>query len=222
VFKKLISNIIHLIYKQKCLGCGCSKTGEILCKTCEKELKFSTVYAQGVYEGVKIFSALEYNGAIKKLIHQLKYNHKKGASKVLAKLLYEYFLKIKLGENLIIIPVPSHQQRVLRRGYCQTNLICEEFSRLSGLKVETKILKKIKNTKPQYKLSVEKRRKNLADSFALNLKDYSGENILLVDDIFTTGATLEEIINLFKKESVHNFTALTVCKTSLHSFEQAC
>lgn len=219
MFKKLISNVIDLIYTQKCLGCGCSKNGEILCKTCEKDLKFSTVYAQSVYESVEIYSAFEYGGKLKKLIQQLKFNHKKGTAKILAKLLYEYFLKIGCRENLIIIPVPSHKQRVLRRGYCQTNLICEEFSQLLNIKTETKILKKIKNTKPQYKLSIEKRRKNLAGSFALNLENYSGENILLVDDITTTGATLEEIINLFKKENIHSLTALTVCKTS---FQQGC
>ena len=219
MLKRLFSNIINLIYEQKCFGCGCSKTGETLCKTCEKELKFLTVYAQSVYEGVEIYSAFEYCGTLKKLIQKLKFAHKRNTSKVLAALLYEYFLKIGRDENLIIIPVPSHKQRILRRGYCQTNLICEEFSRLSGLKTETKILKKTKNTKPQYKLSIEKRRRNLAGSFALDLKNYNGENILLIDDITTTGATLEEIISLFKNENITNLTALTICKTR---FEQGC
>ena len=219
MFKRLFLDIINLIYKQKCFGCGCSKSGEILCKTCEKELEFSTVYAQSVYEGVEIFSAFEYGGTLKKLIQQFKFNHRKGIAKILAVLLYEYFLKMSRRENLIVIPVPSHKQRVLRRGYCQTNLICEEFSRLSGIKTDTKILKKVRNTKPQYKLSIEKRRKNLAGSFALNLENYNGENILLIDDIATTGATLEEIINLFKMENINNLTVLTVCKTN---FKQGC
>ncbi len=208
---------MSLVYKQRCLGCGCSKTGEILCKTCEKDLKFSTVYAQGVYENVEIFSAFEYGGTVKKLIQNLKFNHKRSTAKILAKLLYEYFIKIRHDENLIIIPVPSHKQRILKRGYCQTNLICEEFSRLSGLKIETNILKKIKNTEPQYRLNTEQRKKNLAGGFSLNLKNYNGENILLIDDIFTTGATLEEVINIFKKENIHNLTGLTICKTR---FEQ--
>ena len=214
MFRRFFSNIIDLIYKQRCLGCGCSKTGEILCKTCEKELKFSIVYAQNIYEEIEIFSALKYEGIVKKLIQQFKFNHRKSISKILAALLYEYFLKIGRTNNTIIIPVPSHKQRILKRGYCHTNLICQEFSRLSNIKIETKILKKIKNTKPQYKLSIEKRRKNLKGSFALNLENYNGENILLIDDIFTTGATLEEIINTFKKENINNLTVLTVCKTS--------
>lgn len=217
LIKPVLSNISGLIYKQKCVGCGCSKDNVLLCKNCKKSIEFSTVYQQGFFENVKIFSAFPYKDIPKKLVHQLKFNHKKGVSKILAALLYEYFLKTELSKNdiknFIIIPVPSHKQRVSIRGYCQTNLICEEFSRISDVKFNTEILKKIKNTKPQFKLNSKERRENLKDSFSLCLNNYNGENILLIDDITTTGATLQEIIKLFKKENITNLAVLTVCKT---------
>lgn len=211
----ILSSISGLIYKQKCLVCGCSKENAFVCKPCLKTVEFCTSFEQAKIENIKIYSAFLYEGILKKLIHALKFGHKKGVSKILGKLLYEYFLNTKLENNFIIIPTPSHKQRVLTRGYCQVNLICSEFSKLSNIKINNKILKKIKNSKPQFELNKKSRKENLKGTFGLNLKNYNGENILLVDDITTTGATLEEIINLFKSQNITNITAITLCKTPL-------
>lgn len=211
----MLSSIFGLIYRQKCLVCGCSKESNFVCKSCLKTLSFCTSFEQAKIENVKIYSAFLYEGILKKLIHALKFNHKKNTSKILAHLLYEYFLSTKLENNFIIVPTPSHKQRVLTRGYCQVNLICSEFSKLSNIKINDKILKKIKNSKPQFELNKKLRKENLKGTFEINLENYNGENILLIDDITTTGATLEEIITLFKNKNITNITALTLCKTLL-------
>ena len=93
-------------------------------------------------------------------------------------------------------------------------LIAKEFSKLTNIKINKKLIKKIKYTKPQYK--VKNRYKNILNSFQINKKELLNVNnktILLIDDITTSGATLEEIINLLLEYNINKIVCLTIAKT---------
>ena len=203
-----------MIYKKKCLICGCSKTDDLLCKTCLKDVHFLSYFAHKIYKKIPIYSAAIYDKNIKSLIQMLKFKHKKSASKPLSNILFKYFKKLNLNEEFIIIYPPSFFIKSAQRGYNHMFLIAKEFSKLTGFKINKKLIKKIKPTKPQYK--AKDRRKNIKGSFHINQKELlklKDKKLLLIDDITTSGATLEEIINCFLELNFNNITCLTISKT---------
>ena len=185
-----------------------------MCKTCLKDVQFLSCFAHKIYEKIPIYSATIYDKNIKSLIQMLKFKHKKSASKPLTNILFSYYKKINLKDDFIIIYPPSFFIKSAQRGYNHMFLIAKEFSKLTGFKVNNKIIIKIKPTKPQYK--AKDRRKNIKGSFKINQKELSklkDKKLLLIDDITTSGATLEEIINCFLKLNFNNITCLTISKT---------
>ena len=217
MLKSLLNSIyrefLNLIYNEKCLICSCAKTQNLLCKNCSKGVHYLSSFPQRFYKEIPIFCATLYKDSIKILIQKLKFLHKKHCSKALAEILFNYFEKLNLNKDYIIVYPPSNLDKIAYRGYNHTYLIAKEFSKLSNLNINTKLIKKIKHTKPQYK--AKNRHKNIEGSFEINKKELAllkNKNILLIDDITTSGATLEEIINCFLKENFKNITCLVLSK----------
>lgn len=209
----LLSHFYNLIYNQKCIICGCSKVDNLLCKTCLKDVYYLSSFAQRIYKEIPIFCAANYKGTAKILIQKLKFSHKKKAAISLADILFRYFQKLNLKDDYILIYPPSNYAKSAFRGYNHMFLIAKEFSKLTGFKINKDLIKKIKYTKPQYK--AKNRHLNIKGSFQINQKYielYKDKNILLIDDITTSGATLEEIINCLKEADFKNITCLTITK----------
>lgn len=210
---QIIDSVLNLIYNQKCLICSCAKTDNLLCKNCAKDVEYLSGFAQRKYKNILIFSATIYRGTTKKLIHLLKFSHNKKAAKPLAHILFNYFKKLEIENDYIIVYPPSFFLKNAYRGYNHMFLISKEFSKLTGFKIKKDLIKKIKPTKPQYK--TRNRHKNIKDSFEINekyIKEFKNKNILLIDDITTSGATLEELINCFLQKEIYNITCLTISK----------
>lgn len=214
IIPDLYDNFLNMIYKKKCLICGCSKTDDLLCKTCLKDVQFLSYFAHKFYNRIPIYSAAIYDKNIKALIQMLKFKHKKSASKPLSDILFSYFKKLNLQDDFIIVYPPSYFIKSAERGYNHMFLIAKHFSKLTGFEINKNLIKKIKPTKPQYK--AKDRRKNIKGSFRINQKELlklKDKKLLLIDDITTSGATLEEIINCFLELNFNNITCLTISKT---------
>lgn len=214
IIPDLYDNFLNMIYKKKCLICGCSKTDDLLCKTCLKDVQFLSYFAHKFYNRIPIYSAAIYDKNIKTLIQMLKFKHKKSASKPLSDILFSYFKKLNLKDDFIIVYPPSYFIKSAERGYNHMFLIAKHFSKLTGFEINKNLIKKIKPTKPQYK--AKDRRKNIKGSFKINQKELlklKDKKLLLIDDITTSGATLEEIINCFLELDFNNITCLTISKT---------
>ncbi|MBR2068331.1 MAG: ComF family protein [Candidatus Gastranaerophilales bacterium] len=213
MFKGLLLKILDLIYKKKCIVCSCAKTDDLLCKNCAKDVNFLSGFPHKIYNSIPIYSACVYTTTVKTIIHLLKFSHKKQASLVLAQLLFEYFKKLKLNNDFIIVYPGSFYLTKWMRGYEHMYLVAKEFSKLSGLKFYKSAILKVKNITPQYK--AKNRRKNVLGAYQINKKiinKIKDKPILLIDDIITTGATIEEVINTLKKEGVSNITCITISK----------
>lgn len=213
MIKNLISSFLNLIYNQKCLVCSCAKTDELLCKSCLKDVHYLSTFPQRIFNSTEIYCATIYQSTTKKLIQLLKFSHKKKASKALAYILFEYFKRLNLNKDFIIVYPPSFFVKTAQRGYEHMFLIAKEFSKLTGFNVYKDLIIKSKPTKPQYK--AKNRHSNIKDSFKINQKyieELKNKNILLIDDITTSGATLEELINCLKKSNLNNITCLTISK----------
>ena len=210
----ILNLFLDLIYNKKCLICSCAKTDELLCKNCAKDIHYLSSFAHKIFNNIPFYSATLYEGNIKKLIHKLKFNHHKKASIPLAQILYKYFKNIPQKNDYIIIYPPSYFLKSAQRGYNHMYLIAKEFSKLTNFKINKKLIKKIKYTKPQYK--AKNRHKNIKNSFKVNekeIKNIKNKTVLLIDDITTSGATLEEIVSILKEKNIDNIICLTITKT---------
>ena len=120
--------------------------------------------------------------------------------------MYEYFSKLEVLQNkdFEIVPVPLHEKRIKQRKYNHMELVCIEFSKLSKQECNFDLIKRIKDTKPQYKLSRAQRLQNLTKAFEVNKEAYKNKSVLILDDICTTGSTFEEMIRELKANGIND------------------
>ncbi len=197
--KKFIESFLDLIYKKKCYFCKSSKNSLKMCPLCYNELHFSDFRPNRIINGVNIYCCGVYEKTLQKLIRGLKYHKQKELAFYLAKFMYEYWENINDKRDFQVIPTPLHKNRIKKRKYNHMELVAIEFCRLSGYSLNDKLLKRIKDTKPQYKLSRKERLANLSNAFELDITKDMHKPVLIIDDICTTGATFEEMTNILKQ-----------------------
>lgn len=219
---KFLSQLLDLIYKKRCYFCRSTDSGNLMCENCFESIEFLPCKIFRNINGCQVFCASVYKDNLQKLIRGLKYHNKKELAYFQAKLMYEYWKKLTVSEKkFVIVPVPLYSKREKQRGYNHMLLVAHEFAKLAGENyiVENNLIKRIKNTKPQYKLSKAQREQNLKNAFEItkNCDKFKNKNILIFDDILTTGSTLEEMIKVFKQNGFENLYAFTT-SCAKHSF----
>lgn len=197
-----LSNLLDWIYKKKCYFCKSSKEAVKMCSKCYDDMDFLPVQINRIIEGKKVYCAGVYSKNLQKLIRGLKYHNQKDLAYYLAKFMAEYFSKITDKTDFEIIPVPIYPKREKKRKYNHMNLVGEELARLTNNSLNKNLIKRIKDTKPQYKLKRHERLQNLNGAFEVNKSNYTGKTLLLIDDICTTGSTFEEMIKEFAKYGI--------------------
>jgi ComF family protein len=218
---------LDLLLPLKCLGCG--REGDLICPSCRQSLPMmrlplcqrcgatsnegnlchSCVNYPLTIDGIR--SAFIFQGAVRQAILQLKYRHLKAAAAPLSQLLAEYLGSHPLkGE--VIIPVPLHPKRLRERGYNQASLLAKELSKLTGLPVVEDTLIRVKDAAPQARtISAIQRRRNVQDAFTCH-QGLEGRQILLVDDVCTTGATLDACATALKEAGASSVWGLTLAR----------
>ena len=160
-----------------------------------------------------------YLGPVRKAIHAFKYRGKTSLATPLSALLLEYSRDhangIFLKDIQLIVPVPLHPVRKWRRGYNQSTLLAQELSKSTGIAC-AEVLRRTRHTVPQVELHADERTQNIKGAFDMSNSvwpEYSGmQNVLLIDDVATTGATLEECARVLKKRGVKTVSALTLAR----------
>jgi len=207
--KTFFTNLLDLIYKKKCYFCHLSKHSEKMCQECFNTLSLADFKTNRIINGVNIYSAGIYEKNLQKLIRGLKFHKQRELAYYLAKFMWEYFKELDIKENYQVIPVPMHKNRRKKRGYNHMELVAEEFCKLSGFISNFELITRIKDTKPQYKLSKVKRMENLSDAFKINNDKLLDLPILIIDDICTTGSTFEEMIKELKNAGCKEIICLS-------------
>lgn len=160
------------------------------------------------YRKVYIFS--DYEGTLKTAINQLKFQKRRRLHKPLGKLLSS----IKLPEADVIVPVPLGRERLIQRGFNQSYLLGLMLSKTHGVAINQELLLKSRDTSPQSLLSRKNRLDNLRSAFStLNPEDGRiPERVLLIDDVMTTGATMNECARTLKKAGVRDVYGVVLAR----------
>lgn len=205
---KKLESLLDWIYKKKCYFCKSSKEAVRMCSKCYEQMDYLPISINRIIEGKNIYCAGIYSKNLQKLIRGLKYHNQKDLAYYLAKFMAEYFNQITNKKDLEIIPVPIFPKREKKRKYNHMNLVGQEFSRITSNTLNTELITRIKDTKPQYKLKREERIKNLSNAFKVDKSKYNGKTLLIIDDICTTGSTFEEIIKELKRNGINDIICL--------------
>ncbi|MSU60538.1 MAG: ComF family protein [Candidatus Staskawiczbacteria bacterium] len=238
--KKSKEFLLELFFPSFCLGC--KKEGTFLCYDCKSTLEISEYnYCLCNKDPLRLpaeekngkcgrcrnkklsglYSALPYKEKFltRKLIYQFKYQpYIKSLSKPLAEILIEHFVLAKnntedIWENSILIPVPLEIKRLKNRGYNQSEAVGKELGHMLNVPLTAGNLVKIKKTLPQMELSAKDRQENLKDAFAIkNPQEITNKKIFLVDDVYTTGATMEECAKTLKEAGAKQVWGIVIAR----------
>jgi len=236
---KLKDFLLNLFFPKFCLGCR--KEDTYLCDDCRTLLDISefnyclcstkparlTQPNHGKCQRCKdknlsgLYSALPYKDKqlTRKLIYQFKYQpYLKDLAKTLASILVEHFVLSgnntnEIWDNSVLLPVPLDKEKLKIRGYNQAKKLAEELSKVLQIPVVSNTLIKMKFTKPQMELSKEEREKNLENVFTIKKPfDFTRGKIFLVDDVYTTGSTMEECAKTLKQAGAKEIWGIAIAR----------
>jgi len=215
---KLKSFLLDLLFPKTCFGC--QKEGVYLCQDCESILEISDIHKELKIEQLSdLYFALEYKKPlIKQLIQQFKYQpFVKDLSKPLSYLIINHFKLIEKNKNefkdFITIPVPLYIKRLKWRGFNQSEEIAKYISSFFEAPLISDVLVKNKKTLVQIELSENKRRNNLLGVFdCQNQQKIKNKNILLIDDIYTTGSTIKECAKVLKNAGAKKIIGVVIAR----------
>jgi ComF family protein len=188
-----------------------SEAGEARCGLCRRlEPPYVKATAYGSYES-----------GLRELIHLLKYNQVRPAAKVLGRMLAEAVedLQALFGETeLLVVPVPLHSTKLRQRGFNQSELIARAALKVNSsagrFQLSLGLLERRRETKSQIGLSRHQRRENIRGAFVVTRpRELAGREVLLVDDVFTTGTTVSECARILRRAGASQVYVATVART---------
>lgn len=227
-FLKLLSKIkekaLDLLFPAKCIECG--RDGGYICHTCLKSLSsieppiceycgipvsqgnLCEVCHQNPSEIDGIRSVYAFDGIVRKAVHQLKYNNLKVIAHPMAQLFHDRLSANDIPYD-VLVPVSLHSSRLRERGYNQSALLCRELGKLCDAPVDEKSLVRLRQTTSQTSFDRDGRRVNVEGAFDCIDGTLAGKNVLLIDDVCTTGATLNSCAAVLKEKGVLSVWGLT-------------
>ncbi len=225
---KLKGIALDLLFPQHCVGCG--KEGEFLCYSCRQSLPRITpplcprcgrpqpsgilcpscVSWSAKIDGIR--SPFRFDGAMREAIHQLKYRNLRALAVSLAKLLHDYLITDPMSAE-VLVPVPLHQKRLRERGYNQSSLLARQLGKLADLPIVDDCLIRQRHATPQARTAtVEERQSNVTDAFACRDHRLRDKQVLLIDDVSTSGATLDACAAALKASGATSVWGLVMAR----------
>ena len=220
----LIQGILNLIYPPRCQLCGKGLdlfSGKVLCEICHDDIRLNIPAG---YNGCKTkahyfdasYSVCIYKGAIRECIHSFKYKSALAIEKLFKELMIEFAEKhIDMLRFDWLAPVPLHRVKHRERTFNQSTILAAHLSKRFGIPMLNNNLVRVRMGEPQMMLPKEKRYKEIKDSFRIqNPHPVKGKTVLLVDDVFTTGATVNECSRVIKEAGAASVEVFTLARGS--------
>lgn len=193
-WQQLSQDLLSFVLNPNCALCGRSAEAT-LCHHCNRQLQqcqLSSPQFQGK-GGISVLAWGNYGGLLKRAIAALKYEQQPHLARPLGTYLGKTWLNLshRATTQPVVVPIPLHPAKQKQRGYNQAELIARSFCATTGLKLHPQGLKRIKNTEALFGFSPQQREAIIASAFQLGKGLKSGDRVLLLDDIYTTGTTVQ-------------------------------
>ena len=229
---RLYAGFLDLLYPRRCPVCSeiVMPKGNLICPDCMEKLAFvrrpvckccgkeiispeaeycfdCTRHPHSFDSGMAL---INYNDTASRSMALIKYHGRREYLDFYSEAMFRRFgPAIRRLSPDCIIPVPVHKSRLKKRGFNQAEIVAKVLSENTGIAMDAGAVKRIKATSPQKELGDKGRKRNIRGAFAVQ-KNVKGENIVLIDDIYTTGSTLDEAARVLKKAGAENVYFLTV------------
>ena len=226
--KELKGAAPDFLFPRFCVGCG--KEGDFICDSCQASLarieapvcpqcgkpQTNSMLCSNCIDWKAdidaIRSPFRFEGVIRKAVHEFKYRNLRAVAGQLAHFLGDYLTDNPIPYD-IIVPVPLHRKRLKERGYNQAGLLANELSRLTGFPVnETCLVRNVYNVPQAKTRNVEERKQNVIGIFSVVNDDLLEKKVLLIDDVTTSGATLNACASPLKKTGAASVWGLTLAR----------
>ena len=223
--EKIKNSVSDILLPKFCVGCG--REGLYICKDCEIFLSevdpalLDTWCPIGTGHQVsnnqpRITSVWEYEGLMEKIIYKIKFD---GCYHIIDELVAKAMTKIELNlpEDAVITFVPMSKKKEKRRGFNQSELIARKIIAVHPRRMH-RLLEKVRDNRSQVGLGLRERGENVRGVFSALKPSFNGEklgffnNVLLVDDVYTTGATMNECIKVLRKAGIKNIWGFTLSR----------
>jgi competence protein ComFC len=230
--KQLRHEVTDFFFPCVCMGCG--KVGGFVCENCSRKMsrilpplcrRCGRPESSGAYcaECWKHKSSLDavrsvfiFEGIVRQAVHEFKYRNVQAVSGCMAGFMSRYFLENGLIGDMLV-PVPLHDRRLRQRGYNQSQLLAADLSQQVSVAVNTVLVKRVRNTGPQARSSsVYERRANMENAFECTSGAAYGRDIVVIDDVCTSGATLESCASALKKAGAKSVLGFTLAREIYH------
>ena len=220
--------LLDLVFPTRCAGCG--TLGDIWCAACRSQVQpipqpvclrcgkpvqqpgRCPACREASFHVSAIRAAAVYREPVSQAIHEFKYNGRQDLGQPLGELLAGYWRGRTVSVDLVVA-VPLHQARLKERGFNQSQLLAETLCRVAGLPLlQPEVLRRERATQQQIHLGPEERRQNVSGAFEWAGPPLTGVSVLLIDDVATTGATLEACGEALHAAGATRVWALTVAR----------
>lgn len=236
-----IRKLFDVLFPRPCIGCDGDRNGggEFLCELCrdhvpfilppfcatcgcpgEMEYEYPTkdfecgLCRKNTYRFDRARSLGVYASVLKELVHFFKYQRHPGAIREIAPLLEQYLREHnETHAGLEVVWVPLHPDKLKERGFDQSYVLADRLARLCGLPLVEGALRRVRDTPPQARKTRAERMENVKGAFEVVRPEWvSGRRLLVVDDVLTTGATMNEVAKVLKRAGADRVEAFTLAR----------
>lgn len=209
---KIIDLITNILFERICLTCIRESNLKPICNSCENEYVERRNYCREL-KNIVVFSWGMYDGKLREAILKFK-TGKKELSKYFSYKLLNFWKQINPAIRdieYLVLPVPSHKKRKAERGYCQSTILANEFAKEVKKNFSADLVIRVKNTQHMNKLNnIKERTENIKDAFKITNGNLKEKYILIIDDILTSGCTLQElaktITDIYPEKIIYGLT----------------
>ncbi len=234
-FSRISDTLLDLVFPPHCIGCGVE--GALICDSCqsalpgleppycsrcglplaEKSLCPKCSYQPPGIDGIR--SVFLHEGLAREMVHSLKYGNLKSLAGPLAGFMRRYLEDNPIPAD-IIVAVPLHASRLRKRGYNQAHLLAKKLGKSAGIAVCDGALTRARRTPSQVALKASDRSTNMSGAFVCTDDIFSGKRVLIIDDVCTTGSTMDACAEVIKASTPLSIWGLTLSRENLKSQEE--
>ena len=205
--RQLTRTALDLIFPPRCIQCG--RVGSLFCATCQQQIVPTAPIVEQNGPLSERRSTGEFGEGLQKAIHALKYSGRFQYAELLGERLVEEFRRTAWQATLVTA-APLHESRRQARGYNQAELLASYLAAATGIQFQPDAIVKTRDTKPQVGLGFQERQMNVADAFKALPELVLDQQIVIIDDVYTTGATLRACAHALLEAGASKVWALTV------------